>query len=64
MRSDVQEIRRRALELAETGQCNGWQFVEMKLRQEGFEGVISALGDDVIRQELDEACRQAGAKMS
>ena len=42
-------------ELAETGQCNGWQFVEMKLRPEGFEGIISALRHDVFRQEIDEA---------
>jgi hypothetical protein len=58
-KSDVQDIHRRARELATSGEFRGWQSVELRLREEGFVGVISALRDEFLRQELDAACKQA-----
>lgn len=53
-------IRRRARELAETGNYHNWHGIEAALRvKEGWHEARSVLDSDILREELDVTCQRA-----
>jgi hypothetical protein len=61
MRKKDQEVFRRAVELAETGECKGWLDVQEKLVEKGYRRAPDLLDGEKIRAILEFQCR-AGRK--
>ncbi|GAA3715784.1 hypothetical protein GCM10022268_25470 [Sphingomonas cynarae] len=58
------EVRRLARELAWTGEYSGWLIIEQMLRfKHGYPEARSVLDVQWIRQELDEICERAKARI-
>jgi hypothetical protein len=56
-------VRRRARELAESGQFERWQGIEFQLRFiEGLPGAHKYLSDEDTKLELDILCQQAKSR--
>jgi hypothetical protein len=53
-------IRKKAREMAATGEYSGWLIIEQMLRfQHGLHEARTVLDEQYIRRELDEICRRA-----
>ncbi len=52
-------MNKRALEMARSGQYNDWHHIETTLCREGFPKARQWLDSQLLRNELDEMCRQA-----
>jgi hypothetical protein len=56
-------IRRRARELAATGDYHNWLGIEAALRfKEGWPEARGVLDSNILREELDVACQRATGK--
>lgn len=56
-------IRRKARELAETGEYQNWHGIEAQLRlREGWPEALTVLDNNLLREELDVACQRATGK--
>jgi hypothetical protein len=56
-------IRRRARELAETGEYQNWLAIEAQLRlREGQPEARTFLDNNLLREEMDVACQRATGK--
>lgn len=56
MRKNDEEVFRRAVELAGSGQCKGWHEVQEKLVETGYRRAPDLLDGDKIRAILDFQC--------
>ena len=52
-------IDREAEEMARSGKYVDWLSIEQALRRQGYPEARQVLDNQLRRQELDEACRQA-----
>ncbi|MBI1814943.1 MAG: hypothetical protein HYR72_08205 [Deltaproteobacteria bacterium] len=55
-------IRRRAFEYAASGKFEDWYRIERALYKEGLKEARTELDRRLIREQLNEACRQARQK--
>ncbi|RUU11581.1 hypothetical protein EOD23_10000 [Mesorhizobium sp. USDA-HM6] len=57
-KSDVR-MWREAGKLAASGDCEGWQAIERKLRSKGFPRAKLLLDNDRVRDKLNDLCKSA-----
>ncbi|MCI0706099.1 MAG: hypothetical protein L0Y80_01260 [Ignavibacteriae bacterium] len=52
-------VRKRAQELAQSGNYSDWLSIEWAIRKEGYEEARSILDDHYVRKNLNETCKIA-----
>jgi len=62
MRRRNEEVFRRALELAQSGTCKGWQDVQNQLMTLGYRRAPELLDGDKLRAIVDSRCRAAATE--
>ena len=59
-KNEIREsILKRADELARSGKYDGYMFIELQLRQEGYREARTILDSSDIRKELNQLCEES-----
>ncbi|HEX7642739.1 MAG TPA: hypothetical protein VF472_11090 [Burkholderiaceae bacterium] len=61
-RERAEYIRKRSLEMAQSGEHTDWQSIEHALRMEGLSEARQQLDSKTVRAELNDLCQQARQK--